>query len=107
MYDDFEDKIGSIVFSTSLNNNMEIKFSNLEEKEISYCPGSIVDIESSPNFINFVNFEMEKSWKNLYEEGAVFPPELFTKYRTKLENRSNLKFKRIQDSTKLLFSSKR
>ena len=106
MYDDFEDKTGNIAFSTSSNNNMEIKFPNLEEKEISYCPGSVIDIES-PNFIDFVNFEMDKSWTNLYEDGAVFPPELFTKYRSKLENRSNLKFKRMDESMKLLFNSKR
>ena len=106
MYDDFDDKTVNIAFSTSSNNNMEIKFPNLEEKEISYCPGSVIDIES-PNFIDFVNFEMDKSWTNLYEDGAVFPPELFTKYRSKLENRSNLKFKRMDESMKLLFSSNR
>jgi hypothetical protein len=104
MYDDFEDKKGSIVFSSSSNNNMEIKFPNLKEKKIGYCP--VMDIES-PNFIDFVNFEMEKSWTDLYEDGAVFPPELFTKYRSKLENRSNLKFKQINESMKLLFDSKR
>ena len=106
MYEDFEDEIGNIILSSSSKNNMEIKFSNLNEKEIGYCPGSVMDIES-PNFIDFVNFEMDKSWTNLYEDGAVFPPELFTKYRSKLENRSNLKFKRMDESMKLLFNSKR
>ena len=106
MYEDFEDEIGNILLSSSSNNNMGIKFSNLEEKEICYCPGSVMDIES-PNFIDFVNFEMDKSWTNLYEDGAVFPPELFTKYRSKQENRSNLKFKRMDEPMKLLFNSKR
>ena len=106
MYEDFEDKFGNIIFTSSSNNNMEIKFPNLKEKEIGYCAGSVIDIEC-PNFIDFVNFEMGKSWTNLYEDGAVFPPELFTKYRSKLENRTNLKFKRINKTMKLLFGSKR
>ena len=73
---------------------MKIVFPNLKEKDLGYCPGSVMDIES-PDFIDFVNFELGKKWKNLYEVDAIFPPELFTKYRCKLENRSNLRFKRI------------
>ena len=51
MYEDFEDEIGNIILSSSSNNNMEIKFPNLEEKEISYCPGSyLAYVIEQPNF---------------------------------------------------------
>ena len=63
----------------------------LKDESIENHSGSILDIES-PGFIKFVNIELGKKWESLYDSEAIYPPELYTKYRSKLENRSNLKF---------------
>ena len=88
MYDDFKDEDGTILLSSLSKTDMKIQFPNLKE----------TDIEDYQNFVDFVNMEMGKTWKNLHDEGAIFPPELFTKYRSKLEGRLNLKLRRIDQS---------
>jgi hypothetical protein len=73
MYEDFEDEIGNIILSSSSKNNMEIKFPNMEVKEISYCPGSVMDIDNLfvTSKIEFSNFPILK-FKVLHKSQRAF-----------------------------------